>query len=143
MCVPQAASSGVNLAQNVIEGIGQYTSNRTKAKIAGMEGKAAIDASNYEAGRVREEGQAFLGTQRAIQSASGVDIASGSPADVGAMSAANIEKDALLEEYRGKREAWAKGIEMNAYKRKARGGLIQAASGGTLLGQAANAWYGG
>jgi hypothetical protein len=132
--VPWAANA-LTLGSTIAQGIAGQQAGDAQAKAKTLEANAALNASNIEAGRMRREGGAFLGQTRAVQAASGVDITTGSAADVGAESARNIEMDALTELYRGRLKAWGSNIEGSQAKAAGKAALTQsiASAGGTLL----------
>jgi hypothetical protein len=146
MCVPVDPNLVQQYAGSYIQGFSDMAAGKQGAKIATMERNSALNASNYEADKMRREGQAVLGQTRAVQASSGVDITTGSAADVGAESAKNIEMDALTELYRGRLKAWNKDIEIDAHKRQAKGGQAQIYGtllGGIVGGKTAKVAYGG
>ena len=149
MCM-QIIGAAVQAGTQVIGAAGQNIadmgSSKENIRLATIEKKSILNASNYEANKTRREGQAFLGQTRTIQAASGVDITTGSAADVGAESAKNIEMDALTELYRGRLKAWSKDVEIEQHKTKAKHAknvLYTTLLGGPVEGMALNAAYGG
>jgi len=146
MCVPVDPNLVQSYVGNYVQGFSDMAAGKQGAKIATMERNSILSASNYEAGKIRREGQAFLGQTRAVQASSGVDITTGSAADVGAESAKNIEMDALTELYRGRLKAWNKDLEIDQYKRQAKSGKAQIVGtllGGIVGGKTAKVAYGG
>lgn len=99
-----------------------------------MEARSAAD----QAGDIRYEGERFLGATRAAQAASGVALDSGSAADVGAESAANIEMDALRALYGGRVRKWQLDYEADVERYNGKVAKTQAyiEAGATLLGNA-------
>lgn len=147
MCVPGADPNLIqSYVGNYIQGFADMASGKANERIAREESRSILTSANIEGGRIRREGEAHLGTTRAVQASSGVDLASGSPADVAAESAKGIEEDALTTIYAGRLRAYGKNLEADAYRRKAKGGQAQIYGtllGGIVGGKAAKVAWGG
>lgn len=130
-------SAGADLAQ----GFSDASTAKANAKLSIFEAKSAIMAGEDKAAAIRREGERFQGTTRAAQAASGVDLSSGTAADVGRESAINIEKDALLAGFSGRQQAAAKYYEARLHKRQAKSAVLNASlkSTSTILGSAEKA----
>jgi len=142
MCVdPGTAAMVVSAGAKLAQGISDYQTGNANAKLARMEGQSAMDAANAQAGQIGNQGQRAIGQIEAQQAASGVDISSGSAADVTAESAKNVELDRLMALSGGQLKMWAKNLEASQLKAQARGALFQSVLGlgGSLLGDAAKA----
>lgn len=137
MCVdPVTASAMMAAGAKIVQGVADYSSNMSNAKIAKTEGRLAMDAATDESNRINQEGQRYLGSQRVAQAASGVDLSQGSPAEAGAESARNIELDRLNALYSGALQKYAKDRQATQYKRNAIAGVAGAlfGSGASILG---------
>ena len=146
MCVPVDPNLVQAYAGNIIGGFSDMAQGKIGERIKRQESQSVLTSANAEAGRVRREGEAFMGQTRATQAASGVDIASGSPADVAAQSARGIEEDALNVIYAGRLKAYGKDLEADAFRRQRKGGQAQIFGtllGGIVGGKAAKVAYGG
>ncbi|MBI1213955.1 MAG: hypothetical protein GC190_21040 [Alphaproteobacteria bacterium] len=139
MCIPAAvAMMAVQATSSIAQGIAASQAASANAKIAKYQGDAALAAANVEAGQIRYRGDMVLGQTRAQQAANNVDLSGGSPADVGAESARNIEFDALNAYYGGQSKKWAADIEASQFKAQSRAALTNAlfSAGGTILSTA-------
>jgi hypothetical protein len=144
MCDPVSASLAtaavLKAGAQVAQGVQGYQTGKAQQKLYQQEGQAALGAANANASRLQREGEAFLGTTRAIQAASGVDIATGSPADVAAESAKNIEMDRLTELFAGRLKYNDAIFRGRAARAQGSAALTQGIVGGasTLLTSAAD-----
>jgi hypothetical protein len=144
MCM-QAVLMGSSVLQagaQLAQGFSDASGARANAKMAIHEGKSALVAANLEAGRMRYSGERFLGEIRSQQAASGVDLSSGTAAEVGAESAANIQRDVDLALYRGRLTNWAKVSEAKILKKQAQASQFNSilGAGSTILGGAGKAY---
>jgi hypothetical protein len=139
MCDPVSAAAAtaavLKAGAQIGQGIAGYQQGQAQQKAYTYQGEAAVRAANYEAGQIQREGEAQLGTTRAIQAASGVDIATGSAADVAAESAKNIEMDRLMRIYGGRLEQYDATVKGKFARAKGSADLTQGLIGGasTLL----------
>ena len=138
MCDPATASIALAGGAKLIQGFSDYSTGQTNAKIAKAEGRAASNAATEESNRINDQGRQYLGTQAVSQATSGVDISQGSPADVAAASAKNIELDRLNTLYKGALQKSAKDYEATQYKRQ---GIASLAGG--VFGAGASILAGG
>jgi hypothetical protein len=110
-----------------------------------LQAKQEMDAANVQASDIRYAGDRSLGTIQAQQAANGVDVSSGSAADVAAESAANIETDALRALYSGRLKKWQLNSQASITRAEGkaaqRQGYMDAAA--TLLGSAVKVFGGG
>ena len=139
MCIPAAvAVMAVQATASVAQGIASAQAASANAKIAKYEGQAALQAANVEARQIRYRGDMVLGQIRAQQAANNIDLSSGSPADVGAESARNIEFDALNAYYGGQVKKWSADIQAAQYKAQGKAALTNSIfnTAGTVLGAA-------
>lgn len=134
MCI--SPGSAFQAAGEAVQGVSDYNAGNANAQIAKMEGQSAWAQALDQAAQISNAGQRFLGTTQARQAASGVDITTGSAADVTAESARNIELDRLNAIYSGQMKRWSKVVEYNIDKAGAKTGLTTGLlkSAGTLLG---------
>lgn len=142
MCIPAAvAVMAVQATASVAQGMAAAQAASANAKIAKYEGQRALEAANVEARQIRYRGDAVLGQIRAQQAANNVDLSSGSPADVGAESARNIEFDALNAYYGGQTKKWSADIQAAQYKAQGQAAMVNSLIGaagsviGTAIGQ--------
>jgi hypothetical protein len=92
---------------------GQYTKKvyDQNAKTADLEAQDAIDRGQIQEQRSRLATRQNIGASRAAQAASGVDVSSGSAADVQASEAGIGALDALTVRNNAAREAWGYKVE--------------------------------
>lgn len=117
------------------------------AAIADTQAADAITRGQEREQRARAATRGIIGTQRASFAAQGVDVGTGSAADVQADAAFLGELDALTEQTNAAREAWGFKVQATDLRNRAdvtrRTGVNQerganAASWGTAIGGAAN-----
>lgn len=155
MCEPISATTAAYIALGTTVAAGGYTAytqrqqgkyNRKLAdQNAEIQAEAAQDAvrrGKNEADKRRIQTAHIIGSQRAAQGASGVQINSGSPLDVQVGTAAVGEEEAILIESNAAREAY--GFRVSGFNAKAQGKLDQAKanadSNGTILTTGAQAF---
>lgn len=135
MCDPVTAAVAtaavLKAGAQVAQGVSAYNTGKAQEKLSQAEARSALEVGAIEEGRIRDEGKAFLGQQRVAQAASGVDISTGSPADVAAESARNIELDALTRRYQARVQSWGKTIEGRQANAKGSAALTQGIIGAT------------
>jgi hypothetical protein len=139
MCVPVAVTMmAVQATQSIASGIAASQAANANARIAKYQGDAALAAANAEARQIRYRGDMVLGQTRAQQAANNLDLSGGSPADVAAESARNIEYDALNAYYGGQTKKWAYDVQASQYKAQSQAAMINAISGaaGSVIGAA-------
>jgi hypothetical protein len=142
MCEPTTimtlAATAVSAGLAVAQGYAQKSSYDQQAENMRLLGRQQLDAASVEADQVRAAGRRELGHVRAIQGASGVDLSSGSAADVGANIAQQEELKALHTMYQGRLGNWQQQYAADVAKTQGKaaviGGYTQAA--GTVLGAA-------
>ena len=142
MCIdPATAAMVVGAGAKIAQGISDYQTGRANAKLATMEGQSAFQAATAEAARIDNRGERLLGETQARQAVNGVDLASGSAADVSAETRRNVELDRLNALYEGRIKMWGKNIEAVQAKAQGKAALISGmlGAGGSLLGDAAKA----
>lgn len=117
------------------------------AAIADQQAADAITRGQEREQRARAATRGIIGSQRASFAAQGVDVGTGSAADVQADAAFLGELDALTEQTNAAREAWGFKVQATDLRNRAdvtrRTGVNQeraanAASVGTAIGGAAN-----
>lgn len=143
MCDPvtaAAAAAAIKAGAQIAQGVAGYQAGQATQKQYQAEARSELSAGNIEAGRIRKEGEAFLGQTRTIQAASGVDISTGSPADVGAASARGFEEDALTAIYGSRLRATQAITKGRIARAQGSAALVQGIAGGgsTLLTGGAN-----
>lgn len=150
MCGPAApaiiaaAAAAMKAGAQIAQGVAGYQAGQATQKQYQAEARSELSAGNIEAGRIRKEGDAFLGQTRTIQAASGVDISTGSPADVAAESAKNIELDALMTTYGSTLRATQAITKGRIARAQGSAALVQGIVGGgsTLLtGGVEQGWF--
>jgi hypothetical protein len=114
---------------------GSYTAaiDEQNAALADAQAQDAIARGSVDEGRQRLATRQNIGATRAAQAASGVDISSGSAADVQASEAGLGELDALTIRNNAAREAWGYNVDA--------GNLRQQAKLARFTGQEAAAGY--
>lgn len=126
MCELNTAIMALSLAGGVIKG--QAERGAAQANAATMESNAALaeatkaDAlarGGQAAGRARTRGTQTEASQTADYSAAGVDVHSGSAADVGASTEAVSELDAELAKNNAMREAFGYESRASEFRRQA------------------------
>jgi hypothetical protein len=144
MCVPQISPVGA-AAVDLLQGFSDSKVLKENARISMMEGRDAITSAESKANQIRTQGERFQSSTRASQAASGVDLSYGSAVEVGRESATNIEKDALLAGYEGRKIAAVKNYEAMTMKRQAKAAVMNAGlkAGSTILGAAEKVISGG
>jgi hypothetical protein len=95
------------------------------ATIAGLQADDALARGREAASKVRGDTRQLLGTQRTAAAASGVDISTGSAADVQRDTSYLGELDAQTILNNARREAW--GLEVDAMNARATGRLTRMA----------------
>lgn len=109
--VATVVGTGMSVYSAIKGGNAQVQSANYDANQAAQSAITVRRQSEVEAGRIRRQGDRALGEIRAAYAASGVD-ASGTPTEVLADSAAQVELDALTARYNG--ELQALGYERTA-----------------------------
>src|SRR5262249_14544037 len=131
------ATAGAKLAQ----GISDYRTGNANARLAEQEGRSAMQAAAANAAQISNQGDRVVGQIQAQQAASGVDLSSGSAADVTAEQRRNIELDRLYALHQCRMPLGAKTAEATQARAQAKGALVSSilGMGGSLLGDAAKA----
>lgn len=106
------------------QGISDNQTAKQQAKVLGYEGKAALEGANYDAARIREQGQQVQGSNTVATAAAGVDVNSGSALEVAMKVARNNELDALMTSYGGQQTNWAKQYEAKQARYQGKMALI-------------------
>lgn len=102
------------------ESRGKAEINRRNAEQARMAARDAWHRGEHAVGKQRRKLSMLIGEQRAATGASGIDVGSGTVADVLADTSAMGELDALTLEHNVAREAWGLGSQADAYDYQAR-----------------------
>lgn len=89
------------------------------ARIAELQAADAVERGAEAESRFRTSVRGLIGRQRAAFAASGVNLSSGSPADVQADAAELGELDALTIRSNAAREAWGYGVQATDYRLQA------------------------
>lgn len=153
MCDPMTAILAMQVGGNVMTGMAnaeaaefQAGVSKNNALISRYMAEDAISRGKIEEGRHRQNVEQMKGEQRAIMSARGLDISSGSAAETIADTAAMGELDALMIRSNAEREAWGHKINESSAntqaamsKRKARMSPFQTILGAG--GQVGQSWY--
>jgi hypothetical protein len=119
----------------VAQGYAQQKSFKQEAENAQLAGRQALQAANVESGQIRAQGSRELGHTRAVQAASGVDLSSGSAADVGGRQALNSEHEAMMKMYEGRLGNWQQEYRARVAKSQGKAAVIggYASAASTLL----------
>lgn len=128
---------GANDEAKAIQEQGRYQAEglRTNARLSDMQAEDARRRGEADVSTRRTQVRQVAGSQRAALAAQGVDIASGSAADVVADTETQGELDTLTLRNNAWREAWGFKVQANDQRKKAmlaERGAAQAA-GTTLL----------
>jgi hypothetical protein len=143
----QGASSfaGANSQSEAIKAQGQYQSNQLdfNAKLSDIQAKNALDRGSKNATSLKRRAKVLAGSQRAAAAAQGIEVGSGSAADIQADTATFSNQDAQEIRNNAWREAWGYNVEamnLRSQARMARSGSEFAAKQTLLTGgiQAAN-----
>jgi hypothetical protein len=142
MCEPtliMLAAAGVSAGASVAGGYAQKSAYEAQAENERLAGRQALQAANVESQQIRSQGQRELGAARATQAGRGLDVTSGTSADVAGEIAINNEHMALMKMYEGRLGAWQKDYSAKVLKSQGKsavvGGYLKATQ--TLLGAAA------
>lgn len=110
MCVPvplmMAAAAVATAGGQIASGIAANNAAKANARALEEQGRQEVAAANMKASDVRYAGNRLMGETKVTQAKAGVDLSSGSAADVAAESALNIEQDALRALYGGRVRKW-------------------------------------
>lgn len=146
-----AISTGLSVGGSILGGIAGNRAANYQAAVANNNAQIMKlnEDSSLEAGQNAESQQrlktgALIKEQKAVQGASGVDVAVGTPFDVRAGAAAQGELDAQTIRYNAARQAYGYGVEAQNYKDEAKADKAtakQALIGGILGG--ASSFFGG
>ena len=135
MVAATVAAAAVSAVATMRAGSAQAEAGKYNARVAEMNAKQARDAAALEAMNIRNAGRRTQGTARARAGASGLLLDTGSPLEVFAENAANIEREAATAIYRG--EITAQGQQQRGVLERYQGSQAQSASyftaGSTLL----------
>jgi len=131
--MPQLALIAGGTGLEAASQYGQMQANDAAAKYnaAAYERQAQASrlAASYQASQISQQGDRVVGSERAIQAASGIDPGSGTAQDIQGYSASKAHQDALAAIYRG---------EVSAQQAQGQANFIQAMrpaqKAGALLG---------
>ncbi len=103
----------------------QKTQSEMNAKLADMQAEDAIKRGNKAAGQVKQQAKRMQGAQRAALAAQGIDIDSGSAAEIQENTEVLSAMDAMQVKNNAWKEAW--GFKVQALNTRAEGSWAQAA----------------
>lgn len=103
-----------------VQGEYQKSMFEMNARLANINAEDAISRGNEAASRVRQKGQSIAGSQRAALAAQGINIESGSAADVAAQTEYFNTLDIMTVRNNAWREAWGYKNQAIEYGTKAR-----------------------
>lgn len=138
-------------AATATKGIGDYSAamnnaKAMKANAAELERAAADTAvrGGIETMRVKQQGEALQGQQKAAMAANGLDFSSGTGADISAKASADTQFDAMTVQSNAMREAYGLNVQaiQQRYQAKAAKRQAQIGLAGSLLGSGSQAWGG-
>lgn len=139
----------VTLASAAVSAYGQYSQAKTAQSVASnnaslAENKAQEDMriGELNAQKVNEQASQLQGTQRATMAARGLDLGSGTPADIIAQTSFFGQQDAATARYNGQMQAWGDRQQGAGFSAQADG--YGTAAGLSLLsgaGSVADKWY--
>lgn len=150
MCGPVAVGAAM-LAATAVSAYGQYQQSRYQgdlanynADVAENSAKDAVNQGNAQAAQQRERARQLSGTQAATMAANGVDLGSGTAADVFADTAGMGELDALTTVNNAQRQAY--GLQSQASGQRAQASATKTfgnmQTGATLLNGTLGAYQG-
>lgn len=147
MGIPPGILSGVAIGAPIAGGLaqGQAARQQADAQAAALRYNAQLARAegNLEAGRIRRAGRRELGRQRTLLAAGGV-LAEGSPLDLLAANAAEVERDAVLAMTAARNTARLDEAQARSAKRAGRSSAGTALLSGLIQGGvAARRIYGG
>lgn len=99
---------------------GEFTQSMydANARIAEMQGQDAIRRGDKEASNLKKASKRMIGTQRAALAAQGIEIDSGSAADIQTDTAELAAQDVLTIKNNAWREAWGYRVQANDLRGK-------------------------
>lgn len=112
-----------------LQGVYQRQQYETNRELSNMAASEAIRRGEQVVGKVRRESSAIAGAQRAALAAQGIDIGSGSAAEVQEQSRFAAEQDILTAKNNAWREAW--GFKVQGAQYGAQGRFAEAAGRAT------------
>jgi hypothetical protein len=142
MAVVAAAGAATSAVGSYAAGQTRKAAEKYNAQVNENNATMARQQADAEAQKVKEKGRRIIGAQRAALSAAGVDVDSGSAADIGYDSNVQNELDALTTLYKGRvssNNSLAQA-QLDRYSGKQAGQAGAIAAGGTLLSGAANSY---
>lgn len=139
------SSAALGATSQIMQGMSDNNTAKANAKMAEHEAKSALNAANYKVQQIGKAGERIQGSTAVAQADAGVDLSSGSAAEVAAESARNIKLDQLMARFGGEQEAWAKRAQAKIYKAQGKAALVNGylGAGSTILGAAKKAAMGG
>lgn len=147
----QTVMLALSAGSAVMAGAGAYQQSQTakataenNARIGRIQAQDAIKRGDDEAAKDMRQVRQAVGAQRAAYSARGLDIASGTPADVILQTDFFGQVDAATARTNARKEAWGYENQSAAYQAEADSQNPMLAMTGSLLGSAgtvADRWY--
>jgi len=119
MSLLSGMGAGLQAGGQIGAGISAMGTGAWNAAMAKIEAMHIIEAGRREEAVFRRRAKAFMGTQRTRYAKAGV-YAEGSPTDVMAETAGELERDALAIRYGARRRAYAKRLEAKGYEMTAK-----------------------
>lgn len=159
MCEPISATTmayiaiGTSVAAGAVSAYGQYQQGKTQAEvarnnaqIAEYQAQDAKRRGDVQAQEIRRRASLLAGTQRATMAARGLDLSSGTPADILAQTDFFSQIDQNTARDNAAKEAWAKRAQKGSFLGEASAASAAGNMGAfsTLLGTAGSVsskWY--
>lgn len=127
----------IGIGGSILGGLGEKQESDYKADIARQRGLISLQQGMARGKEIRRDGKRIIGQQVAGFAKAGVEVNTGTPLEVIADTAGDIEYEALSAEYAGKIGQLSEEATASAYdnegKNQFMGGLLSA--GSTLIGK--------
>ena len=138
------ASTGVSAAGAMSTAATQKAIAKNNAITADAQAKSTLAAGERDAQNVQRRGSMIEGAQRARMAANGLDISSGTPADLIDQTNFFTAQDVATTRTNARKQAWNAQVQSSGYQAQA-DGLSPMMTGATSLlggaGQVADKWY--
>ena len=130
------AAVGLQAGSSILGGIASKKANQAAARAAQLNALAAKISTAFKVQDIRDAGARLESSQRAAYGRSGVEMSSGSPAEVIMGSARNIEKEIFRATYTGSLQEQGAMSSADAYKKAGDYALLGgfAKAGASVLG---------
>lgn len=151
MTTMQMVTMALSAGSAVVGAVGAYQQSQTtkaiaenNAHTAGVQAEDAIRRGDLEAQNQMRQSRQMVGAQRAAYSARGLDISTGTPADVIEQTDFFGQSDAATARTNARKEAWAYRTQQAGFQGEANAQNPMMAATSSLLssaGSVASKWY--